>query len=71
MGQTLEEAFKELIRQRKWYIHSLRSPAQAKYDKAQFLKGEKVPEEHIREYLSSAGWICVQTEQWRKIRTLQ
>lgn len=43
--QTLEEAFRELIKQRKWYINSLRSPVQAKNDKATFLKGGKIPEE--------------------------
>ena len=42
--QTLESAFRELIKQRKWYINSLRSPVQAKNDKATFLKGGKIPE---------------------------
>lgn len=42
--QTLEEAFRELIKQRKWYINSLRSPVQAKNDKATFLKGGKKEE---------------------------
>ena len=46
--QTLEEAFRELIKQRKWYINSLRSPVQAKNDKATFLKGGKIPEESQR-----------------------
>lgn len=30
---TLEDSFRELIKQRKWYVNSLRSPIQAKYDK--------------------------------------
>lgn len=42
---TLEDSFRELIKQRKWYVNSLRSPIQAKYDKATFQKGGKVPEE--------------------------
>lgn len=65
--QTLEDAFHELIKQRKWYVNSLRSPIQAKYDKAIFLKGGKVPEERIREYLAAAGWKCIQVELWGKI----
>lgn len=65
--QTLEDAFHELIKQRKWYVNSLRSPIQAKYDKATFLKGGKVPEERIREYLAAAGWKCIQVELWGKI----
>lgn len=48
---TLEDSFRELIKQRKWYVNSLRSPIQAKYDKATFQKGGKVPEERIRDYL--------------------
>lgn len=36
---TLEDSFRELIKQRKWYVNSLRSPIQAKYDKATFQKG--------------------------------
>lgn len=44
---TLEDSFRELIKQRKWYVNSLRSPIQAKYDKATFQKGGKVPEEQI------------------------
>lgn len=63
---TLEESFRLLIRQRKWYVNSLRTPVQAKYDKATFLKGGKVPEERIREYLTAAGWQCVQVEMWEK-----
>lgn len=39
--QTLEDAFRELIQQRKWYVNSLRSPVQAKNDKANFLQGKK------------------------------
>lgn len=27
---TLEDSFRELIKQRKWYVNSLRSPIQAK-----------------------------------------
>ncbi|QKH82953.1 hypothetical protein FOC69_00660 (plasmid) [Bacteroides fragilis] len=38
---TLEDSFRELIKQRKWYVNSLRSPIQAKYDKATFQKGAK------------------------------
>lgn len=61
---TLEDSFRELIKQRKWYVNSLRSPIQAKYDKATFQKGGKVPEERIRDYLAAAGWKCVQPELW-------
>lgn len=64
---TLEDAFRELIKQRKWYANSLRSPIQAKYDKATFLKGGKVPEERIREYLAAAGWKCIHVEVWGKL----
>lgn len=53
---TLEDSFRELIKQRKWYVNSLRSPIQAKYDKATFQKGGKIPEERIRDYLAAAGW---------------
>lgn len=66
--QTLEDAFRELIQQRKWYVNSLRSPVQAKNDKANFLQGKKIPEERIRNYLSAAGWICAQQELWQKSR---
>lgn len=65
--QTLADAFKELIQQRKWYVNSLRSPVQAKNDKADFLKGKKIPEERMRNYLSAAGWVCVQQELWQKL----
>ena len=58
---TLEDSFRELIKQRKWYVNSLRSPIQAKYQ-----KGGKVPEERIRDYLAAAGWKCVQPELWEK-----
>lgn len=63
---TLEDSFRELIKQRKWYVNSLRSPIQAKYDKATFQKGGKVPEERIRDYLAAAGWKCVQPELWER-----
>lgn len=62
----MEDSFRELIKQRKWYVNSLRSPIQAKYDKATFQKGGKVPEERIRDYLAAAGWKCVQPELWEK-----
>lgn len=65
---TLEDAFRELVKKRKWYINSLRSPIQAKNDKLAFLKGKKVPEERIRDYLSAAGYTCVETEKWEKLR---
>ena len=64
MSKTLEDAFRELIMRSKWYEHSLRSQIQAKNDKAKFLRGEKLPEEQMRDYLSAAGWICVQIELW-------
>lgn len=67
MDKTLEEAFGELINKRKWYVDSLRSPIQAKNDKAAFKKGKKIPEERLRDYLSAAGWKCVQEEKWSKI----
>lgn len=67
MKQKLEEAFRQLIGVRKWYVNSLRSPIQAKNDKAKFLKGEKVPEERIRDYLAAAGWVCVQDELWERM----
>lgn len=66
MDKTLEEAFRELIKKRKWYVNSLRSPVQAIYDKTAFLKGKKIPEERMREYLSAAGWKCTQEEKWGK-----
>lgn len=65
---TLHDAFGELIKKRKWYINSLRSPIQAKNDKASFLRGKKLPEERIREYLSSGGYICVKLEEWEKLK---
>lgn len=64
MSKSLEIAFSILIKTKKWYEHSLRSSIQAKNDKATFLKNRKIPEERIRDYLSAAGWICVQVEQW-------
>lgn len=64
MCKTLKQAFCELIRTRKWYKHSLRSPIQAKNDKARFLQKKKLSEELIRDYLSAAGWVCIQTEEW-------
>lgn len=66
MNRSLEEAFSMLINKRKWYENSLRSPIQAKNDKAAFKKGKKIPEERLRDYLSSAGWKCVQEEKWTK-----
>lgn len=66
MDKTLEEAFRELTKQRKWYANSLRSPIQAINDKAAFLRGKKIPEYRIRDYLSAAGWQCIQEEKWRK-----
>ncbi|RGT44884.1 hypothetical protein, partial [Bacteroides intestinalis] len=65
--RTLKSLVADLrIKQRKWYVNSLRSPIQAKYDKATFQKGGKVPEERIRDYLAAAGWKCVQPELWEK-----
>ena len=64
MSKSLKLAFSELIETRKWYEHSLRSPIQAKNDKAKFLKGERLSEEQMRDYLSAAGWICIQEEEW-------
>lgn len=64
MSKTLEEAFRELILKSKWYENSLSSPIQAKNDKAKFLKGKKLPEEKIRDYLSAAGWVRIQAEEW-------
>jgi hypothetical protein len=46
MSKTLEEAFRELIMRNKWYEHSLRSPIQAKNDKAKFLKGTLIPQHY-------------------------
>lgn len=66
MSKLLKEAFSELIKTRKWYKHSLRSAIQAKNDKASFIKTGKLSEEQIRDYLSAAGWICVQAEYWNK-----
>lgn len=64
MTKTLEEAFRELILRTKWYEHSLSSPIQAKNDKAKFLKSKKLVEEKMRDYLSAAGWVCIQVEEW-------
>ena len=64
MSKTLEEAFRELIMRTRWYDQSLSSPIQAKNDKAKFLKGERLSEEQMRDYLSAAGWICIQEEEW-------
>ena len=64
MSKTLEEAFRELIMRNKCYEHSLRYPIKDKNEKAKFLKGKKLPEERMRDYLSVAGWICVQIELW-------
>lgn len=66
MNQTLEDAFRNLVKRSKWYEHSLKSPIQAKNDKARFLNGKNVPEETIRHYLSAAGWICSQSEEWNE-----
>lgn len=64
--KTLKEAFKELAKRRLWYINSNRTPAIAKYDKYRFNKGVYITEERLREYLSSAGWICKQEEMWEE-----
>lgn len=70
MKKNLEEAFRMLIKQRKWYINSLRSPIQAKNDKSAFLKGKSIPEERMRDYLSAAGWVMCQIEMWEKYNHL-
>jgi hypothetical protein len=67
MEKSLQNAFRELIKKRKWYAASTRSPIQAKNDKATFLKGGNVPEERIRDYLSAAGWIKTKIEMWKKL----
>ena len=64
MYKTLKQAFSELIETRKWYEHSLRSPIQAKNDKASFNQMKNLPEELLRDYLSAAGWVCIQVEEW-------
>ena len=66
-GTTMDEAFKELIKERKWYQHSSRSPFQAQNDKAKFRSGKRVVEDHIREYLLSAGYKISQEEKWVKL----
>jgi len=66
MGKTLNEAFAELIKKRRWYAYSFRVARQAKEDKAKFLKGKVIPEHRIREYLKSAGWEPVQNELWEE-----
>lgn len=60
---TLQEAFSILITQRAWYKNSgtLRQIAFA--DKQLFLHG-RLPEVRIRHYLSSAGWVQTQREEW-------
>ena len=63
MYKTLKQAFSELIETRKWYEHSLRSPIQAKNDKASFNQMKNLPEELLRDYLSAAGWVCIQVEE--------
>ena len=65
--ERLDEAFKELIKERKWYQHSSRSPFQAQNDKAKFRSGKRVVEDHIREYLLSAGYKIIQEEKWVKL----
>ena len=64
MYKTLKQAFSELIETRKWYEHSLRSPIQAKNDKASFNQMKNLPEELLRDYLSAAGWVCIPVEEW-------
>lgn len=64
MYKTLKQAFSELIETRKWYEHSLRSPIQAKNDKASFNQEKRLSEELLRDYLSAAGWVCIQIEEW-------
>jgi hypothetical protein len=67
MEKSLHDAFRELIKTRKWYASTTRSPIQAKNDKATFLKGGNVPEERIRDYLSAAGWVQTRIEMWEKL----
>jgi hypothetical protein len=67
MEKPLHDAFRELIKTRKWYVSTTRSHIQAKNDKAVFLKGGYVPEERIRDYLSSAGWVQTRIEMWKKL----
>lgn len=64
MNKTLEDAFRDLVKRRKWYEHSLKSSIQAKSDKSRFLKGKNLPEERIRDYLAAAGWISIKNEEW-------
>lgn len=66
-GITLKMAFGELIKKRKWYQCSCYSPFQAKRDKTKFLEGKYVPEKRIRNYLLSAGFQCIQVEEWIKL----
>ena len=43
------------------------SPFQAQNDKAKFRSGKRVVEDHIREYLLSAGYKIIQEEKWVKL----
>lgn len=62
----LQEAFRSLISHRAWYKPSGVDPRLALRDKANFLKGKSIPEWKMRMYLSAAGWLRIQQEEWNE-----
>lgn len=63
---TLHEAFHILIHRRAWYKPSGVNQRLAFRDKKKFLEGKKLPESKMRNYLSAAGWLCTQQEEWKR-----
>lgn len=66
--QSLTEAFRELIKHRKWHEGSGVDPRVAASHKSRFLHGKGVSENIIKKYLENAGYVKVQEEMWAKVK---
>lgn len=65
---TLQDAFRQLIETRGWHKNSGVIAQFARRDKQRFLIRQYVPEERIRDYLKSAGWVQTQQEEWSEAK---
>ena len=63
MEKRLSDSFKELIDKRAWYKKSGINRKKAYKDKVAFLEGT-LPEDTMRMYLRTAGYVQVQNELW-------
>lgn len=61
---TLQDAFRVLIAQQAWYKQTGIIRQIAYQDKQTFLRG-RLSEVRMRHYLSSAGWVQTQQEEWK------